>query len=172
MANFKLLHLLKLCLNYTRFRLRSRRLKQLLIYTLLNCSYKGSLRSQIFSHIHSRKKKSSMSGHLLILSHLYLFGCIRPELRARGSFSPHCGVGHPWLRHVGSGSPSRDHTWVPALGARSLGHETSREAPAQTPPDDRHLAGVGLTLPNLPHTVFLEWKDTKQRGRWRPEGTC
>ena len=71
MANFKLLHLLKLCLNYTRFQLRSRRLKQFLIYTLLNCSYKGSLRSQIFSHIHSREniKYVQVSSY----SFLYLF---------------------------------------------------------------------------------------------------
>lgn len=72
MANFKLLHLLKLCLNYTRFRLRSRKLKQLLIYTLLNCSYKGSLRSQIFSHIHRRKKNQICLDILFFLTFIYL----------------------------------------------------------------------------------------------------
>ena len=80
MANFKLLHLLKLCLNDTRFRLRSRRLKQFLIYTLLNCSYKGSLRSQIFSHIHSREniKYVQVSSY----SFLYLFIWLHQALTA------------------------------------------------------------------------------------------
>lgn len=85
MANFKLLHLLKLCLNYTRFRLRSRRLKQLLIYTLLNCSYKGSLRSQIFSHIHSRKKNQ-------VCLDIFLFSLTFIYLAASGLNCGHVGA--------------------------------------------------------------------------------
>ena len=53
---------------------------------------------------------------------------------------------------------------------QSLEHQTTREVPTQIPPDDRHFTGMVLILLNLPHTVFLEWKDTKQWGRWRQRG--
>ena len=49
----------------------------------------------------------------------YLFGCSKSWLQHANS----------WLLHVGSSSLTRGQAQAPALGAQSLSHWTTREAP-------------------------------------------
>ena len=57
-------------------------------------------------------------------SFFLVFGCTRSYLQHTGSL-----VANSWLRHVGSGSLTRDWTWSPALGTQNLNHWTTKEVP-------------------------------------------